>query len=391
MKQILFLTLTAAIITSGQASAKTAGSLVADEAGIILHAENGDRPFVPASIIKLLTSLAALETLGPDHRFPTWAAYDDNTRDLYIKGFGDPLFISEAIEKLVLDIVKEIKPVAIRHIILDHGYFHSDIVIPGTGRSLNPYDATTGALCANFNTVFFRFDKNRNRYVSAEPQTPLLDFFQADIRATGQKKGRILLPPEKRRLYPGHLIKFFLNEQQIPVEGIVQLGPFPTHPSKKIVFKSEFTLDRVVERLLRYSNNFMANQLMLYMGAELSGPPAILAKGVAELNRFAEDRLNLKNFTLTEGSGLSRQNRFTPKQMLKILLAFKPYHHLLRQEGTEYYKTGTLSDVRTRAGYIRGKDGKLYPFVIMVNKKGRGYDAVRKKLHGIVSGRAAGS
>ena len=66
--------------------------------------------------------------------------------------------------------------------------------------------------------------------------------------------------------------------------------------------------------------------------------------------------------------------------MLKILMAFMPFHDLLNKEGNEYYKTGTLSDVRCRAGFIQGNDKKLYPFVIMINGKNKGYDSIHRDL-----------
>ena len=66
--------------------------------------------------------------------------------------------------------------------------------------------------------------------------------------------------------------------------------------------------------------------------------------------------------------------------MLSIVKEFKPYHRLLRKKGNEYYKTGTLSGVRTRAGFLKGKDNTLYPFVIMVNRKGGHYHAVKRRL-----------
>ncbi len=50
------------------------------------------------------------------------------------------------------------------------------------------------------------------------------------------------------------------------------------------------------------------------------------------------------------------------------------------KKGNEYYKTGTLSDVRTRAGYFEGHDNRLYPFVIMLNETRVGYENIRREL-----------
>ncbi|MDD9304241.1 MAG: D-alanyl-D-alanine carboxypeptidase [Desulfobacter sp.] len=380
---LLFLTLSI-LCTAIDCPAKTCGVILSDDRGNILYAENETIKLIPASITKILTSLTALKTLGPDYQFKTWASLNTKTNNLHIKGFGDPLFISEKIQVLTDKIIQETKIQYVHDIILDHDYFHPDIIIPGTGSSLNPYDATTGALCANFNTVFFKRDRTTDRYLSAEPQTPLLNIFQDQIRATGQARGRILLSHDQRKKYPGLLIKAFLEKKGIRVTGAVRLGTFEAASSSILEYESDFTLDRVVAKLLQFSNNFMANQLMLTMGAHASGPPATLEKGMAQIRQFARETLELKDFTLKEGSGLSRQNRFSAQQMLVILKGFMPFYDLMQKDKNEFYKTGTLSDVRTRAGYFQGKDKRLYPFVIMLNRTDPGYTEIKQKLKAMV-------
>ncbi|MCG8684962.1 MAG: D-alanyl-D-alanine carboxypeptidase, partial [Desulfobacterales bacterium] len=172
-------------------SAPRTGVLLTDARGTVLYTRNAGTALVPASTLKVLTSLVVLERWGSTHRFSTRFALDDG--NLHIKGLGDPLFISEAIEAACRDLTEKTGLMQIRDIILDQTWFDKEISIPGTGRSLNPYDATTGALCANFNTVYFEWDRNRKRYRSAEPQTPLLPVFEKQIRATGLTHGRILL------------------------------------------------------------------------------------------------------------------------------------------------------------------------------------------------------
>ena len=70
--------------------------LVADPAGRIIIAENEYQKLVPASILKILTSLAALHYLGSDYRYATEFFIDQNF-NLKIKGYGDPLLISEVV------------------------------------------------------------------------------------------------------------------------------------------------------------------------------------------------------------------------------------------------------------------------------------------------------
>jgi len=356
---------------------KHTGILLADDQGKILYSRNKDTKFIPASILKIFTSLAAVKHFGMDHRFKTLYSYDKNSKHLYIKGFGDPLFISEVIKKMCQQISLTIDTKDINNIIIDQDFFSENIQIPGTGNSLNPYDATTGALCANFNTISFTQDPISRDYISAEPQTPLLPDFLKNIKASGQTRGRILLSPEQRKNYPGQLIKFFL---EIESKSKPLTPTFLKSRGQRFTFKSPFMLEQVIQKLLQHSNNFIANQLMLTMGADKYSPPATLNKGVKALKIFAEEKLGLTNFQIEEGSGLSRKNRISPDEMLAILMKFMPYHTLLRHEGNEYYKTGTLSNVRTRAGFIQGKDERLYPFVILINQKNKNYNSIRRDL-----------
>ncbi|MCP3943373.1 MAG: D-alanyl-D-alanine carboxypeptidase [Desulfobacteraceae bacterium] len=387
-KKINFLFLSMILIftsRSAMAMEKHAGILLADDQGKILYSQNKDKQFSPASTLKILTSLAAIDCFGMNYRFKTLYTYDKVSKNLYIKGFGDPLFISEVIQDLCQQIVTKTNAGAVNNIILDHSFFHQNINIPGTGNSLKPYDATIGALCANFNTMSFKWDVLNKRYISAEPQTPLLPMFIKEIKASGQKQGRILLSPKQRKDYPGLLIKFFLEKQGVTVNGSVGQGQFYYTQDRTFTFQSPFTLEQVIQKLLKYSNNFMANQLTLTMGAVKKGPPATLEKGVKVLKAFGREKLELPDLIIKEGSGLSRKDRITPDNMLKMLMTFMPFHNLLKIEGNEYYKTGTLSDVRCRAGFIRGHNNRLYPFVIMINKINTGYADILRDLHNRVN------
>ena len=386
----LFLTLS----TSLPAWAQTSGIILSDDHGKTIYAKNPDKPLIPASTLKILTSLAAMKALGPNFHFQTWAYYDKKTFDLYLKGFGDPLFISEEIIKFAHQISDHlfkqvsngrISSAAVRNIIVDQTYFTPQITIPGAGSSTNPYDATNGSMCANFNTIFLKWDNRSRQFISAEKQTPFPDILAQQITPGSKNTDRILLSYDLRQIYPGILMHYFLNKSGVKITGTVQEGLFSESDKERIVYTSVFSLTDIVKKLLTFSNNFIANQLMLTMGARAFGPPATLEKGLDVLNKFAEETLGLTGVTIVEGSGLSRRNHMTPAQMRDMLIAFMPWYELLRRDGNEFYKTGTLSDVRSRAGFIRGKDNRLYPFVIMLNKTSTGYEAIRRMLHEKVS------
>lgn len=356
------------------------GVILSDDRGNILYSLNPDKELIPASILKILTSLAGLEILGQDYHFTTQYSFDKDSNDLKIKGFGDPLLISEVLMEFARDIILNTGLSKINDIIIDQSYFNAAELIPGRGDSLNPYDAHNGALCANFNTINFKWDSLNRQFVSAEPQTPLLPVFYNQIEKSGLKQDRVILSKQQSDLYFGWLMKYFLARQGIKINGIVRLGSFPPNSPSLFSFKSPFDLQDVVKKLLQYSNNFIANQLLITMGAEMFDEPGTIEKGIVAIQRFSNSRLGIPDIKIYEGSGLSRLNRISPNQMLKILIAFLPYCELLRYTESDFYKTGTLSDVKSRAGYLMGGSQKLYPYVIMLNRSRNGYESVRRDL-----------
>ena len=158
--------------------------LVVDPSGQTVISHNPDKPMVPASTLKVLTSLAALHYLSPDYRFTTDFTLDSR-RNLVIKGYGDPLLVSEVIAAIARQLAGKLPP-EINDILLDDSYFKGPLTIPGVSTSTNPYDAPIGALCANFNTVFFTHVNGRPR--SAEEQTPLLPMILTAHPAIGIEK-----------------------------------------------------------------------------------------------------------------------------------------------------------------------------------------------------------
>ncbi|MEE8416059.1 MAG: D-alanyl-D-alanine carboxypeptidase, partial [Desulfobacterales bacterium] len=167
--------------------------LVGDPTGRIIFSKNAQKKLIPASILKIFTSLVALHFLGEGHRFTT-DFYMDRDSNLKVKGYGDPLLLSEVLDEISEILITKFE--SIRDIILDDTYFQHPIVIPGITSSFEPYDAPNGALCVNFNTVYFK--RKNNTYVSAEPQTPLLPFVLPRIRQSALDRGRIILSNEKK-------------------------------------------------------------------------------------------------------------------------------------------------------------------------------------------------
>ncbi len=340
--------------------------LIADPRGRILYRKNERKKCIPASTLKVLTTLAALEQLGPSYRFRT-EFYMDPLQNLKVKGYGDPLLVSEVLEELA-DVLSG-KLQRFQSLILDDSYFSPQIAIPGCNGSTNPYDAPISALSANFNTVAFRRDK-KGRIVSGEKQTPLIPFARDWICSMGLQQGRYTFLHDSRDAarYAGELLLYFLQKKGVASDGTTRFGK--VGPDDRLVYRYEsvFPLETVVQKMLKSSSNFMANQLFLSLGASVYGSPATLANGVDAVTGFAQKKIGLQNIKIVEGSGISRENRLSALDMLAVLKQFKPYRHLLMKKDQVYYKTGSLNGVRTRVGYIDDGLGEFYYFVIFFNQ-----------------------
>lgn len=355
--------------------------LVADANGHVVLEKNAAEKRIPASILKIFSSLVALHYLGDDYRFPT-EFYIDKQSNLKIKGYGDPLLISEVIDKISRILAVLLKnTLPLNDLVLDDSFFQQPLTIPGITSSTQPYDAPNGALCVNFNTVNFR--RTSQGYVSAEPQTPLLPFVTQKIKSSRIDHGRIVFSHNGNEitLYAGKLFQHFLEKQGLRFKGKVRLGGVNAKTDRLIFrYESSLSLAETVAKLLEHSNNFTTNQLLITTGAKIIGAPGTLAKGVAIASDYAKEILDIENLMLVEGSGISRDNRVSAIQMDRVLEEFLPYHYLMRREGREYYKTGTLYGVSTRAGYIKRTDDKFYRYVIMLNSPGKSTDQLILRL-----------
>ena len=355
--------------------------LVIDPSGTPIFSQNAHARLIPASTLKLFTSLVGLHYLGEDYRFRTEFYLDDHS-DLKVKGYGDPLLISEVLQQLALELAVKLKPrTRLADLVLDDSHFAQPLTIPGITSSYEPYDAPNGALCANFNSV--EFTHSSNGYTSAEPQTPLLPFALQKIKASGLKSGRIVFSHRHNEVarYAGLLIQYFLNQCGISFRGRVKLGRVdPQNDHLIYTYRSGFPLTQVVSKLLEFSNNFMINQILIETGAHVQGAPGTLQKGVTTALDYARNRLHLQTLSLVEGSGISRKNRISASDMAIVLKHFEPYRALMPQDGPEYYKTGTLHGVSTKAGFIQSTGGTWYRYVVMLNTPGKSTRPIVERL-----------
>ncbi|MCP3926845.1 MAG: D-alanyl-D-alanine carboxypeptidase [Desulfobacterales bacterium] len=364
---VLFLTLVASIAYSSNINElldKNSTVILKDHLERTIISINSDKILIPASTLKILTALSAIDSLGSDYRFKT-DFYMNERFDLIIKGYGDPVLISEIIESVSEKIAKKINKYKVKDIILDGSFFKKNITIPGVIKnSSQPYDAPNGAICSNFNTVFFEKNKT-GKFISGEKQTPLLDFTLKRVKDTKLDKGRVKLNSNDSLLYTGHLFKYFLQKKGLKIDGSVKRGVLNNKANKIYEYNSVYTLNDVIKKLMLFSNNFIANQVFITMGAEKKGVPGDLKKGMEVVSNYLK-KTNKKHLSLVEGSGISRNNKISSADLMTILLDFKIHYKLLKNEGNDFFKTGTMRDISSRVGFIK-KNNKLYSYVIIIN------------------------
>jgi D-alanyl-D-alanine carboxypeptidase/D-alanyl-D-alanine-endopeptidase (penicillin-binding protein 4) len=134
-------------------------------------------------------------------------------------------------------------------------------------------------------------------------------------------------------------------------------------------YKNSHGVAEVVSAMLLYSNNFIANQLYLMLGAESFGPPATLEKAQQVVAAFVDENFEWQNYMLVDGSGLSRKNRLSAQQLVDILGEFQKHRALLpKQNARIFAKSGTLKGISTYAGYINRQQA-WWPFALMINQQ----------------------
>jgi len=356
---------------------------LADVAGQTIESCRGEQLLVPASVLKIATTQAALALLGPGHRFTT-EFYTDGQGNLFIKGFGDPTLVTEEVAALVQQL-RSLGIQRVQTLFVDSTAFALTAPVPGGEDSDNPYDAPVGPLSVNFNSVPLRKDA-AGRIVAGEPLTPTLPIMMELGQGRPPGLNRLNLcaqgcdPDRRIGQYAGELFSALLRQAGIPVVALGGLRPVPA-AGVRLVYRhrSRQTLEEISRSLLHYSSNFMANLVFLSCGAHQYGYPATWDKARQAVGGELVRQLGsatAAEIVQVDGAGLSRQNRVTVRAMLQLLTRFRPHGGLLKQEGGTAIKTGTLTGIANAAGYL--PDGKA--FVILLSQSGNDRTAVLERL-----------
>jgi serine-type D-Ala-D-Ala carboxypeptidase/endopeptidase (penicillin-binding protein 4) len=396
-----------------------------------------DRAMNPASTIKLVTTYAGLELLGPAY---TWSTEAYATRaladgvlagDLILRGQGDPKMTLENFWLLL----RSLRSRGLREI-------HGDLVLDRSYFAVNEYDAArfddqptrpynTGpdALLVNFKAVRLQFLpelETRTVRVVAEPPLPQVHIVNNLVfdptGLCGDWVGKLKLDAQGNAqsarlvfngVYPancgervrnfsvlGHsdyvlaLFRELWRELGGTLAGAVREGTVGTDARLVTTLQSP-ALSEIVRDINKYSNNVMARQLFLTLGAVGAGAPAAPDKSDRVIRQWLAGKgLSFPELALENGSGLSRVERITARNLGQLLLtAFRSpvmpelmaSLPLAAADGTmkkrlsgagvaghAHIKTGSLSGVRSIAGYVLDARGRRVSVVFIVNHANAG-------------------
>jgi len=384
-----------------------------------------DMPVNPASVMKLITTFAALEILGPTHAWSTPVYLEGAARDgtlygnLYIKGQGDPKLVMERLWLLL----RRVQGLDIRQIagdiVLDRSAFETVAGDPGEfdGERLRPYNAAPDALLLNYKSVVMTFvpDRASNAaHVSFDPplagvqlqtHVPLSEGacndYRAALRADLSDPARIRfagrypascgekvwpLAYADPASYAVRAIGGMWREMGGQLSGTVREGSVPAGLTPAFELASP-PLAEVIRDINKYSNNVMAQQLFLTLSLQQKGV-GTLAGSREVVQGWWKERFGADDApVLDNGSGLSRNERISARALAKLLqyawgsplmpelassLPITGVDGTLRRmrnraQGSAHLKTGSLRDVAAVAGYVHAMSGRRYVLVAIAN------------------------
>lgn len=380
----------------------------------------------PASIMKLVTTYAALDLLGPAFTWTTPVYVDGPVRNgvlegnLYIKGQGDPKLV---LERLWL-LLRRVQGLGIQgingDIVLDRSAFEVAETDPSAfdGEGLRPYNAAPDALLINFKSVVMTFVPNRSAQtaqVSFEPalagvttqatvplsagecgdwRGTLLADFADPVRigfagsypaACGEKVWPVAYADP--RSYAARAVGGLWIEMGGRIKGVVREGRVPAELRPAFEMPSP-PLAEVIRDINKYSNNVMAQQLFLTLGLQQKKRGS-LDGARATLRQWWNDRVGTGEGqpVFDNGSGLSREERISAAALAKMLqvawrspvmpelVSSLPASGVdgtlrkrgLRSDGAAHLKTGTLRDAAGVAGFVHAASGRRYVVIAIAN------------------------
>lgn len=388
---------------------------------------NHSKPMTPASISKILTTAGLLELHGINKSIPTELYSDEKPVDgvingnLYVKGFGDPSLVSE---KLWL-LVNELKNWKVKKItgklVFDDFVFDRDLMVAGRSKwNQRAYNAYVSGLSLNWNSVRVRFLDIDQNLAATDPYNPYFDLrvkknikknTSLEIRPSKNKEvlsaqfGKDALVEEKslyRRVNkPRHVFQSQF-ETMLENAGVNVVGESVWERTKEQSFKigdvQSRPISNLVKLMMKYSNNFIADSLVKFTYHDQTSKTGNYPDGMVLIKESLKKISTLDpGFVYTSASGLSRDNKVSPKKMSEFLINLKAKYYypeflvsmpisctdgtlkdrLCEKPGQVRAKTGLLAGVSALAGFARRpRDGKEFIFTFIYNgKNGQQFEA----------------
>ncbi|MEO6897634.1 MAG: D-alanyl-D-alanine carboxypeptidase/D-alanyl-D-alanine-endopeptidase, partial [Caldimonas sp.] len=384
-----------------------------------------DRPANPASLMKLVTTFAGLDLLGPAFTWstPVWLqgsiANGVLAGNVTIKGAGDPKLVLERIWLLL----RRVQQMGVREIrgdiVMDRSAFTPGTLDPADfdGEPLRPYNAGADALLLNYRAVILTFTPDAVRGIATVDVEPQLAGVRVDLTVPlaagpcsdwrGALKADFTDPARMRlagaypascgeKLWPlAYADPKSYNERALAgiwqemggkLDGVVREGVAPSaSPSFELRSPS---LAEVIRDINKLSNNVMAQQLFLTLGATQRGGSGTPEAARDVVRQWLKGRIGdaAGGAVIVNGSGLSRESRLNAALLGRLLqsawsspvmpelmssLPVSGIDGTLRKSkgpsGRAHLKTGSLRDVVGIAGYVLADSGRRYVVVGIVN------------------------
>lgn len=399
------------------------------DAALPTVSHNADKSLTPASVMKLVTTYAALDLLTPSYRWKTEVYRDGSLENgvlngnLIIKGYGDPSFKAQEFWRLLMRLkqagVEEIEG----DLVLDKSYFSANVGVRRTfdNEPWRAYNAEPSAFVVNGRNTSFKFVAAENSVsISQEfelPEVQIINNIKLSQAACGEWRSRFsytvkqtdfasivsfsgTFSPDcgERYLelsvfddekYAFYTFKKLWRELGGKFSGNLKIQETPMSATK-IAEQASDPLGYVIRDVNKWSNNLMARQLLLTIAGEKTGLPATEAKGMATITAWlAQKNLKFDELVVENGSGLSRIARISAQHLGQLLVS--AYHGasmpefmaslpILAQDGTikkrlsgsqvgsrAHLKTGSIDGVSAIAGYVLNAQNKRVVVVMMVN------------------------
>ncbi len=388
-----------------------------------------ESPRNPASTIKLLTTLVALDQLGPAYRWKTEVYAGGEIvdgrldGDLLLKGYGDPFLVTERIWQLL----REIRRAGVREIggelLIDDSYFDVGDHDPAAfdRQPLRAYNVAPNALLMNFKVVRYWFEPDHDEGAVRIRMDPPLDNLRVENRlglvpgrCRGYQRGIIITANAAADTmtfsgkFPGGCDHYAMDRTALSHNAFVY-GVFRSlwretggafdggwrnaiadAEAEPLLTFDSLPLSEMIARVNKHSNNVMARQLLYTLSAEILGEPGTEQGGRRVIDEWLEERgLEPGVLVIENGAGLSRDARATAAGIGALLgfawrqpympefaasMALSGLDGTLRLRfrnnglrGQAHLKSGSMDDVTAIAGYLQSRSGRRYALVALHN------------------------